>query len=73
MGLTLWLMARLNRASYEAEDLARERATLAEISRTIGSTLELGQVYGSFAALIQELVPYRRISISRPDPNTGRL
>ena len=73
MGLTLWLMARLNRASYEAEDLARERATLAEISRTIGSTLELGQVYGSFAALIQELVPYRRISISRLDPNTGRL
>ena len=73
MGLTLWLMARLNRASNEAEDLARERATLAEISRTIGSTLELGQVYGSLAALIRELVPYRRISISRLDPNTGRL
>ena len=73
MGLTLWLMARLNRASNQAEDLARERATLAEISRTIGSTLELGQVYGSFAALVRELVPYRRISISRLDSNTGRL
>ncbi|MDP6822927.1 MAG: PAS domain S-box protein [Dehalococcoidia bacterium] len=73
MGLTLWLMARLNRARDEAEDLARERATLAEMSRVIGSTLELGQVYGHFASLVQDLVPYRRISMNRFDPVTGQL
>lgn len=73
MGLTLWLMARLNKSRDEAEDLARERAVLAEMSRVIGSTLELGQVYGAFALLVQELVPYRRISINRIDPATGRL
>lgn len=73
MGLTLWLMARLNRSRDEAEDLAMERAILAEMSRVIGSTLELGRVYGTFALLVQELVPYRRISMNRFDPATGRL
>ncbi|MBT3941273.1 MAG: PAS domain S-box protein, partial [Chloroflexi bacterium] len=73
MGLTLWLMARLNRARDQAEDLAQERATLAEMSRVVSSTLELGQVYGHFATLVQALVPYRRISMNRFDPITGQL
>lgn len=73
MGLTLWLMARLNKSRDESENLARERAVLAEMSRVIGSTLELGQVYGTFDLLVQELVPYRRISMNRFDPATGRL
>jgi PAS domain S-box-containing protein len=73
MGLTLWLMARLNTARDEAEDLAKERASLAEMSRIVGSTLELGQVYGHFAALVQELVPYRRISMNRFNPVSGKL
>lgn len=73
MGLTLWLMARLNRARDIAEDLAAERATLAEMSRVIGSTLELGQVYDHFASLVRELVPYRRISMNHFDTATGQL
>ena len=73
MGLTLWLMARLNRARDAAEALARERATLAEMSRVIGSTLELGQVYSHFASLVRELIPYRRISLNRFDPVAGQL
>lgn len=73
MGLTLWLMVRLNTARDEAEDLAKERASLAEMGRVVGSTLELGQVYGHFAVLVQELVPHRKISMSRFNPVSGKL
>jgi len=47
-----------------AERLAGEMATMADIGRLIGSTLEIDEVYERFAAEVRKLIPFDRIAIN---------
>ena len=52
---------RLSRG--KAERLAEEMATLANIGRVIGSTLDIDEVYERFAAEAKRLIPFDRITV----------
>ncbi|MBI5968058.1 MAG: GAF domain-containing protein [Deltaproteobacteria bacterium] len=54
----------LRRSEEEAKRLAKEAAVLAEIGRIISSTLNIEEVYESFAKEAQKLIPFDRISIN---------
>ena len=52
---------------------ASEREVLAEIGRTINSTLHLEEVFEQFATQARKLIPFDRIVISRVDADTDDL
>jgi PAS domain S-box-containing protein len=54
----------LRRSEEEAKRLAKEAAVLAEIGRIISSTLNIEEVYESFAKEAHKLIPFDRISIN---------
>jgi len=55
------------RSRQAAERLAEEEATLAEIGRVIGATLEIERVYASFSTIIQRLIPFDTVSVALID------
>jgi PAS domain S-box-containing protein len=54
----------LQRSQKEAIRLAQENAVMAEIGRVVSSTLNIEQVYESFAAEARKLIPFDRIAVS---------
>ncbi len=54
----------LRRSEEESKRIAQENATMAEIGRIIGSTLDTKEVYEHFAEATHKLIPFDRISIS---------
>ncbi len=52
-----------------AERLAEEIAVIAEIGRVISSTLDINDVYESFALQAQKLVPFDRLSVDLNNPD----
>ncbi|MCX5906750.1 MAG: response regulator [Deltaproteobacteria bacterium] len=53
----------LRRSEEEARRLAQEAEVLAEIGRTISSTLKIEEVYDRFAEEAKKLIPFDRITI----------
>ena len=51
-------------AEAEANRLARQNATIAEIGRIISSSLEIEEVYAGFAEQTRNLIPFDRIAIN---------
>jgi PAS domain S-box-containing protein len=56
------------RSEEEAKRVALENATMAEIGRILSSTLNIQEVYESFAEAVRKLIPFDRISITAIDP-----
>jgi PAS domain S-box-containing protein len=54
----------LRRSEEQANRLAQENAIMAEIGRIISSTLDIEEVYDSFAKEALKLIPFDRISIN---------
>ncbi len=54
----------LEAATSEAKLLADENALLAEVGRIFSSSLDIDDVYESFAAEVRRLIPFDRIAIS---------
>lgn len=48
------------------DHMGRQLQSQRELVATIGSTLQLDRVYGSFASLLNDLVPFDRVSLSMP-------
>jgi diguanylate cyclase (GGDEF)-like protein/PAS domain S-box-containing protein len=72
-------LADLQRAEEEqrlsretAERLAGENAVIADIGQSIGSTLDIDEVYERFAAEAQKLIPFDRLTVNlnNHDQNT---
>jgi transcriptional regulator with GAF, ATPase, and Fis domain len=61
------LYARLSVAEEVQTHLAEENAIMAEVVRVLSSSLELNDVYESFAESVRFLLPFDRISISLVD------
>lgn len=57
----------------KAERLAEEMAVIAEIGRLIGSTLDIEEIYESFALQAKKLVPFDRLSVDLNDPDKTSL
>ena len=58
------LYAQHTAAEAEANRLARQNATIAEIGRIISSSLEIEEVYAGFAEQTRNLIPFDRIAIN---------
>jgi PAS domain S-box-containing protein len=54
-----------------AREMAREASVLAEIGRTVSSTLNIDQIYEAFAAEAQKIITFDRIVISIFDVENG--
>ncbi len=54
----------LKQSEEHAKRLAQENATMAEIGRIISSTLNIEEVYESFAHEVKKLIPFDRIVIN---------
>jgi PAS domain S-box-containing protein len=54
----------LQREKHALQRLAEEREVVAEIGRTISSSLEIDKVYESFAREVTKVVPFDRIGIN---------
>jgi GAF domain-containing protein/DNA-binding NarL/FixJ family response regulator len=54
----------LKKSEEHARHLAQESATMAEIGRIISSTLNVDEVYDSFATEVKKLIPFDRIVIN---------
>ena len=54
----------LKKSEEQAKQLAQENAIMAAIGRTIGSTLNIDEVYERFAGEARKLIPFDRISIN---------
>ena len=50
--------------------LSQENAIIAEIGRTISSTLKIEDVYDRFAEEVRKLIPFDRISVTTMNPET---
>jgi PAS domain S-box-containing protein len=57
----------LRKSEAEARRLAQENAIVAEIGRTISSTLDIEDVYERFADEVQKLIPFEGISVHTVD------
>jgi signal transduction histidine kinase/CheY-like chemotaxis protein len=56
-----------SKLNSELELEVKQRESLAEISRIIGSSLDIDEVYEHFADQLRLLIPFDRLSISIPD------
>ena len=57
-------------ATSEARLLADENALLAEVGRIFSSSLDIDDVYESFAAAVRRLIPFDRVAISMYNPES---
>lgn len=68
------LMAEdLREAEVAALQLARENDAIAEIGRTIGSSLDISRVYDKVSELAGEFIPFDRSSIALFDEDNNRM
>ena len=58
----------MRHSEAEAQELARENATMAAIGRIVSSSADLNEVYELFADQVRPLIPFDRIVISVVDP-----
>ena len=65
-------VSQRRRAEAELERESRERAVLAEISRIIGSTLDIHEVYGPFAEGVRKLLPFDWMTVDTIDVERGQ-
>ena len=65
------LYAENQRSENEARRLAEEEAVLAEIGRTISSSLDIDEVYERFAEQVHKLVLSDRVVITLLNPGQG--
>ena len=63
----------LEREKRAAQRLAEENESVGAIGRIISSTLEIENVYERFAQEVGKLIPFDRISVNIPDPETSSL
>jgi PAS domain S-box-containing protein len=63
----------LEREKQAAQRLAEENELVGEIGRIISSTLEIETVYERFVQEMGKLIPFDRIAINIPDPETSSL
>jgi len=61
----------LRRNQDVAERLAQEMAIIAEIGKVVGSTLDIEEIYESFAAEVRKLIPFDRLSVNLLDIDQG--
>jgi len=61
----------LRRNQDVAERLAQEMAIIAEIGKVVGSTLNIEEIYESFAAEVRKLIPFDRLSVNLLDIDQG--
>ena len=68
---------RAEQAIQEGEkrtrELAHENAVMAEIGRTISSTLDINEVYGRFSEEVRKLIPFDRIVINTINPDRNSV
>ncbi|MBU1206377.1 MAG: GAF domain-containing protein [Proteobacteria bacterium] len=50
--------------------LAQENFTIAEIGQILSSTLDIEEVYGSFAEEVRNIIPFDRLAITTINPET---
>jgi PAS domain S-box-containing protein len=55
------------RESSERQQLVEEQTAIAEIGRIVSSTLDLNEVFSSFADQVRDLLPFNRLVISLVD------
>lgn len=72
MGAFLDITAR-REAQETTRQWAEEQEVLAAIGRTMSSSLNINEVYESFAEEVRRLIPYDRVTISLIDPTRGSL
>jgi PAS domain S-box-containing protein len=63
----------LKQSEASAMQLAQENAAMAEIGRIIGSTLNIDEVYESFAEEVKKIIPFDRIVINTIDTEKGTV
>jgi signal transduction histidine kinase len=69
-------LSRFAMATLTQEALTREsdlQAKLAEIGRAFSSSNQLEDVYQRFSELVEELIPYRRITLAEIDHSSGTI
>lgn len=64
-------ITRRKQAEAEAKALVRENAVLAEITRIISSSLDIGEVYEAFATEVNKLLNFDRMVINLIDHDKG--
>ena len=64
-------VTRRKQAEVEAQALVRENAVIAEITRIISSSLDIGEVYGAFANEVKKLINFDRMVINLIDHDKG--
>ncbi|MCU0562979.1 MAG: GAF domain-containing protein [Desulfobacterales bacterium] len=60
--------ASLRASELEAQRLARDKALMAEVSRILGSTLTIEDVYTRFSEEVRRAIAFDRITVTRIDP-----
>jgi response regulator RpfG family c-di-GMP phosphodiesterase len=63
----------LRKSRDSVEQLAEERARIAEIGRIVGSTLDINQVYERVATEARKLIPYDRLLVNRKITQDGEF
>jgi PAS domain S-box-containing protein len=63
----------LRRSEQAAQQLAKEKAAIAEIGRVISSSLNIEDVYERFAAEVRKIISFDRIAINLVNFNTGTI
>jgi methyl-accepting chemotaxis protein len=63
----------LKRREEEAGQLAMENAILAEIGKTLSSSLKIEEVYERFAEEVRKLIPLDRIMVGLNNPDKGNV
>ena len=66
-------LAELQESREKLRELAEEEAALAELGRIISSSIDINEVYASFAEQVRQLIPWDRISVSLVDLEAGTL
>ena len=64
-------ITRRKQAEAEAQALVRENAVIAEITRIISSSLDIGEVYDAFASEVNKLINFDRMVINLIDHDKG--
>jgi len=64
---------KLEAEIVDRQRLAQESQLMAEIGRVISSSLEIEEVYETFAELVHSILPFDRISIHTVDVQNGTL
>src|SRR5690606_30129793 len=70
-GITIWLVSRMNSERQAARQLQTEAEEVAEIGRTITSSLYPADIFPKFAHRLKRLIPYQRLGLIEIDYRAG--